>query len=115
MFGEVHIKFRGADKVLKFNINARYMFCQMHGISEDQFAEFWLDKLNVTKVRDFIFCAMLAADSQAEREKDYNVYDIGEWMQEAGAEEINRVLEVGSTANAKAKEDKKKVKAEQPQ
>lgn len=111
MFGEVHIKFRGADKVLKFNINARYMFCQMHEITEEQFSDFFRNELNVTKFRDLIFCAMLSADSQAERVKDYNIYDIGEWMQEAGSDEINRVLNVGATANAANQpiDDKKKV------
>ncbi len=99
MFGEVHIKFRGADKVLKFNINARYMFCQMHEITEEQFSDFFRNELNVTKFRDLIFCAMLSADSQAERVKDYNIYDIGEWMDEAGEKEVVRVLNVASESN----------------
>lgn len=110
MFGTVDIKFKGEKKTLKFNINARFLFCQMHGIGEESFADFWLDTKNVTRVRDLIFCAMLSADSQAEREINYNVYDVGEWMQDAGTEELNRVLNLGAEANAKGSDNKKKVK-----
>jgi len=104
MFGEVHIKFRGADKVLKFNINARYMFCQMHGITEETFSDFFMNEHNVTRFRDLIFCAALSADSQAERNVDYNVYDIGEWMEIAGTDEVLRVIKEASEANTTEKQ-----------
>ena len=74
MFGQVEIKFKGENKTLKFNINARYNFCIMHGITDEQFAEFWLDQKNVTRIRDLIFCAMVSADSQAENPINYNIY-----------------------------------------
>ncbi|MBK7215138.1 MAG: hypothetical protein IPH88_17980 [Bacteroidales bacterium] len=113
MFGQVEIKFRGEKKTLKFNINARYLFCQMHTLTEDQVTEFFANPNNITAVRDMIFCAALSADSQAERKIEYNVYDIGEWMEEAGAEEVLRVINAATQANAQAtgkesKADKKK-------
>ena len=110
MFGQVEIKFKGEKKTLKFNINARYLFCQMHNLTEDQVTEFFANPSNVTAIRDMIFCAALSYDSQAERSITYNVYDIGEWMEEAGAEEVLRVINAATQANAQAtgKADKKK-------
>ena len=110
MFGEGTITFRGKPKVFKFNLNAHYLFCQLHGLTEEQMSEYVANPLNVTTVRDMIFCSLLAADSAAGNVADYNLFEVGEWMSEAGIEELSRVLEIAKSANVpdKALKSKKK-------
>jgi len=110
MFGEITANLGGHNRVLKFNLNANYEFCKMHRLTQDEVMPFFTDHLNVTAIRDMIYCAVKVADMAAGRPVDYNEMTVGEWIGEMPQAELERIIMGTSDANAQpGKESKKKV------
>lgn len=111
MFGEVTANIGGRIRVLRFNINARYEFCKMHGITEAEAFSFFSDKLNVESMRDMAYCALKAYDLVMGNKIDYNQYTVGEWISEMEQEAFEAMMTGTTDANAVSKEVKKKGKS----
>lgn len=110
MFGTITETFGGKSRVLKFNLNCNYEFCKLHGLKQDDVLPFLANGLNVTAVRDMIYCAVKVADLEAGRTVDYNQYTVGEWIQEMEQAQLERII-LG-TADANPPDNgKKKAKA----
>jgi len=108
MFGEVTANIGGKIRILRFNLNARYEFCKMHNITEQEAFSFFHDKLNVESMRDMAYCALKAYDLSAGNRIDYNQYTVGEWISEMEQEEYENMMMGSTDSNAVTKEVKKK-------
>jgi len=104
----------GKSRTLKFNLNANYEFCKMHGLTQQQVMEFFTNSLNVTAIRDMIYCALKSADMSAGRPVDYNEYTVGEWITEMAQDELERIVLGTQDANATNKEKPGKKKVVKP-
>lgn len=111
MFGTITANIGGHNRVLKFNLNANYEFCKMHSLTQDQVMDFFTDSMNVTAIRDMIYCALKVADLSAGRAIDYNEFTVGEWISEMPQAELERIILGTSDANPVSKEVKKKAAA----
>ena len=109
MFGEVIAKIGGKNRVLRFNLNARYEFCKMHGLTQDEVRDFFGDLHNVEAVRDMVYCALKAADLADGRQVDYNQYTVGEWISDMNQEEFNAMMLGSSDANRDDEQKKSEV------
>jgi hypothetical protein len=110
MFGEVISKIGGRNRVLKFNLNANYEFCKMHGLTPDEVMDFCVDAHNVTALRDLIYCALKVADLASGQQVDYNQFTVGEWIAEMPQADFEKIILGSSDANANGKGKKKAVK-----
>ena len=101
----------GKSRTLKFNLNANYEFCKMHGLTQEGVMMFFTDANNVTAIRDMLFCALKVADLAAGKTVDYNEYTVGEWITEMPQEELERIIMGTNDANATTSGKKVKKKA----
>lgn len=107
MFGTITANIGGHNRVLKFNLNANYEFCKLHKLTPDEVYGFVTDPLNVTAIRDMIYCAAISADLEAGRVPEYNQYTVGEWISEMPQAELERIILGSADANATGKGKKK--------
>lgn len=108
MFGTITANIGGHNRVLKFNLNANYEFCKMHGLTQDGVMDYFSDQKNVTAIRDMIYCALKVADLSEGKTVDYNEYTVGEWIGAMSQSELERIILGTADANPVAKEVKKK-------
>jgi hypothetical protein len=100
MFGTITSNIGGRVRVLKFNLNANYEFCKMHKLKQEDVMPFFTDALNVTAIRDMIYCALLSADLEDGKQIDYNQYTVGSWIAEMPQSELERIILGTGDANA---------------
>jgi len=110
-FGEVTAKIGGKVRGMRFNLNCRYEFCKMHGLTEDQVQEYFMNRLNVDAIRDMVYCALRAADLAFGNPIDYNQYVVGEWISEMPQEEFERIVIGGQDANVNQSKEVSKKKS----
>lgn len=108
MFGTVTATIGGHNRVLKFNLNANYEFCKMHRLTQDEVMDFFTDPLNVTAIRDMIYCALKVADLAAGKQIDYNEMTVGEWISEMPQSDFEQIILGSSDANKHSETVKKK-------
>ena len=89
-------------------MNARWLFCRMHSLTDEQYFEYLTNPMNPDSTRDMMYCALKAADLSAGNPIDYNEYTVGDWMAEAGDAEVIRIIQVAYESNAPGSESKKK-------
>lgn len=113
MIGTVVSNIGGKQRTLKFNLNANYEFCKLHNLRPDQVPGFVTDVLNVTAIRDMIYCALLASDLGAGMPIDYNQYTVGEWIEALEQSDLERIV-LGHTESYPVIDGKKKAKSQTP-
>jgi len=106
-FGEVIAKIGGKQRVLRFNLNARYEFCKMHNLTQEEVQDYFGDLHNVEAVRDMVYCALRAADLADGRPVDYNQYTVGEWISDMDQNDFNQMMIGSSDANREEPAQKK--------
>jgi len=111
-FGEISIEIGGKVRTMKFNLNADFEHCKMLKMTLNQLLEYRADQLNVTNIRERIYCALKVVDLQSGNPIDYDQYTVGEWLSDLKEADIMAIFEAMGTANVQEQVKKKAGKAD---
>tara|TARA_R100000935_G_C2793418_1_gene147066 strand:- start:499 stop:879 length:381 start_codon:yes stop_codon:yes gene_type:complete len=94
--GYIDITVNGKKKTLHFSMNFWSEFTEQMNISLQEIGSVFESGISINALRSLIYSAALAYDLENSNEVDYNVYSVGQWMDEIDADTINGIVETMS-------------------
>lgn len=87
--GTTYIELGGQDRPLKFGTNQTAKFCELRGIDLNTYGSLLSSGLeDMSVIRDLIFSALWAGAKSEKKPTDFDSFDVGDWMDEAGLEAV---------------------------
>jgi len=122
MTGIITANIGGQERSLKFGTNSTAQYCEVRKCDLNDYMEdlgkFILSQseeeelrqmsgMEGSELRDIIYSGLWAFDITNNRKVDYNKFDVGNWIDEAEQEEINKIFqELFSSNEGKTKQKK---------
>lgn len=113
--GYYNIELGGKKRTLHFSMNFWAELTDHLGISIQELGEAFSNRLALSGIRGIIYCGMMAYDKENKIEISYDVYDVGNWIEDLTQEELMKIMEVmteskilGNKLNAGLERDQKK-------
>ena len=53
---------------------------------------FTTENLNISSIRALVYSGLIAYDQEEKNNIDYTIYDVGSWLEDFGAEELQKVM-----------------------
>tara|TARA_R110000751_G_scaffold53310_1_gene115558 strand:+ start:632 stop:1006 length:375 start_codon:yes stop_codon:yes gene_type:complete len=88
------IKLGGVSRTLHFSMNFWVELTEHLDISLQELGEAFGDKMALSGIRGIIYCGMLAYDKENGNEIKYNVYDVGNWLEDLNQEDVGNIMRV---------------------
>ncbi|MGP8215796.1 MAG: hypothetical protein ACLQQ4_09560 [Bacteroidia bacterium] len=116
----VQINIGGKLRPFKFGFNAIDIFCREHciGIAEfgERFAKIANGSSTLGELRDMVYAGLYGGALSNNQPVDFNSYQVGDWMDEMGKDELARMMEdiAGSLAIKKNEVKREKVIGTKP-
>lgn len=82
----------GQSRTLHFSMNFWSAFCEEMGIKLEQMGDVFQGGLDLKTIRAVFYCGILANDLEQKHPVDYNIYTVGEWLEDINAEQIAEVF-----------------------
>ena len=92
--GYIDIKVGNKNRTLHFSMNFWSEFTEQLGISLADIGGAFQDGISIKGLRALVYSAILANDQENGNEIDYNLFTVGDWLDELDAEKINEIVEV---------------------
>jgi hypothetical protein len=113
--GYYNIELGGKERTLHFSMNFWAELTDHLGISIQELGESFNNKLALSGIRGIIYCGLLAFDRENKKDVDYNVYDVGVWIEDLTQDKLMDIMNVmteskilGNKLNAGLERDQKK-------
>ena len=114
--GYYNIELGGKERTLHFSMNFWAELTDHLGISIQELGESFNNKLALSGIRGIIYCGLLAFDRENKKDVDYNVYDVGVWIEDLTQDKLMDIMNVmteskilGNKLNAGLERDQKKI------
>ena len=78
---------------MHFSMNFWANFTDLLGISLEQIGDVFAGGVSLSNIRALIYAALLANDQENGIEPDYNQYQVGAWLEDLKAEELEKIIE----------------------
>ena len=107
MRGTIEINIGGKLRPIKFGTNQSARYCQVRGVTlaEMQKELEHIETSDGSSIRDLIYSALWAGCKTDKLEVDFDEYDMGDWIDEMGQEELNKIFQVLIDSNDSGKEE----------
>lgn len=86
-------KLGGKNRTMHFSMNFWANFTDLLGISLEQIGDVFAGGVSLSNIRALIYAALLANDQEKGIEPDYNQYQVGAWLEDLQAEELEKIIE----------------------
>ena len=91
--GYVDVEIGGKKRTLHFSMNFWCHFTETLGIGLNDLEKYFTaDNLNISSIRALIYSGLIAYDQEEKNPVDYTIYDVGNWLEDFGAEELQKVM-----------------------
>lgn len=91
--GYITIKLGGRNRTLHFSMNFWAIFTEQMGIGIDKIGDTFQEGLNIKAMRSLIYAGILAYDQEEGNPIDYNEFNVGNWMEDITAEQVQEIVE----------------------
>jgi len=85
-------KIGGKNRTMHFSMNFWAEFTDVMGVSLEQIGEVFENGVSFKSLRAIIYSGLLANDMENDNAVDYNLYKVGQWMDEFTSDQINDVV-----------------------
>jgi len=91
------VKIGGKERPVKFGTNAISKFCELQGIDLTGYSLVLVQIANGTvkanDIRDLVYAGLWAACKSAKEDIDFDLYDVGDWLDEIEVDEMVKVFD----------------------
>ena len=85
-------KIGGKNRTMHFSMNFWAEFTDVMGISLEQIGQVFENGVSFKSLRAIIYAGLLANDMENDNAVDYNLYKVGQWMDDFTSDQINDVV-----------------------
>lgn len=89
--GYYQLEIGGKTRTLHFSMNFWAAFEQATGHSISQLGELFANGISLTTIRGIIYAGLVAYDQEENNDIDYNLYAVGNWMEDVTPEMIDEI------------------------
>jgi hypothetical protein len=86
-------KIGGKNRTFHFSMNFWSEFTEQMGISLEQIGEAFSNGVSLKALRAIVYSGLLANDMENDNPIDYNLFKVGQWMDDITPEQINEIIE----------------------
>ena len=90
--GYYTIKMGGKNRTMHFSMNFWSNFTDDLEIPLDKLGEIFTDGISLSTIRSLIYSALLANDQENKLLIDYDKFDVGVWMDDLQAEDLDKIV-----------------------
>jgi hypothetical protein len=91
--GYYTLKIGGKNRTLHFSMNFWATFTELLGISLDELGDVFQKGVSLKAIINIIYVGILTYDQENKKEIDYDNFDVGNWLEDITAEEIEKVIQ----------------------
>lgn len=82
----------GKKRTLRFNMNFWAEFTDQLGIGLEQLGEVFESGISISAIRALVYSALITNDRESGNEIDYNIYNVGSWLDDLDASELESIM-----------------------
>ena len=90
--GYYTLEIGGKKRTLHFSMNFWANFTDMLNISLAEIGDVFSNGISIKGLRTLIYSGLLAYDQENKKEIDYDEFDIGNWLEDIEAAEIEKIV-----------------------
>ena len=90
--GYYTLEIGGKKRTLHFSMNFWANFTDLLNISLAEIGDVFSDGISIKGLRTLIYSGLLAYDQENKKEIDYDEFDIGNWLEDIEATEIEKIV-----------------------
>jgi len=91
--GYYTLKIGGKNRTLHFSMNFWATFTDLLGISLDELGEVFQKGVSLKAIINIIYVGILTYDQENKKEINYDNFDVGNWLEDITAEQIEKVIQ----------------------
>ena len=91
--GYYTLKIGGKNRTLHFSMNFWATFTDMLGVSLDEIGGIFEKGVSLKAIITIVYEGILTYDQENKKEIDYNNFDVGSWLENVTAEEIEKIVQ----------------------
>jgi hypothetical protein len=81
-------------RTMHFSMNFWATFTDMLGVNLDKIGDIFMEGISISALRALFYAGLLAYDQENKNEIDYTEFDVGNWLEDINAEEIEKIVGV---------------------
>ena len=90
--GYYTLKIGGKNRTLHFSMNFWATFTELLEISLDQLGDLFQSGVSIKAIISIVYSGILTYDQENKKEIDYDIYDVGNWLEDITAEDIEKII-----------------------
>lgn len=90
--GYYTINLGGKNRIMHFSMNFWANFTDLLEISLEDLGKVFEKGVSITAIRALIYSALLANDQEQGNEIDYNEFQVGIWLEDFNADELDKIV-----------------------
>ena len=90
--GYITIKIGGKNRTLHFSMNFWAEFTDQLGVGIEQIGEVFQKGFSLAQLRALVYSGLVAYDSENNIPVDYNVFQVGMWLDDISSDDITKVI-----------------------
>lgn len=113
--GYYTLEIGGKERTLHFSMNFWATFTDMLDISLDELGSIFDKGISLKAIITLVYAGILTYDQENKNDVDYDFFDVGNWLEEIGSDEIEKMVQamteskiLGTQLNPNQEEDSKK-------
>jgi len=83
----------GKKRTLHFSMNFWATFTDIMEISLDELGTLFIKGVSLKAIINIVYVGILTYDQENKKEIDYNNFDVGSWLENVTAEEIEKIVQ----------------------
>jgi len=83
----------GKSRTLHFSMNFWANFTEELGISLDEIGDIFAKGISLITLRALFYSAILAYDQEEKNKIDYDIFDVGNWLEDVDASKIEEIVQ----------------------
>ena len=91
--GYYTLKIGGKNRTLHFSMNFWATFTDMLDISLDELGNIFEKGVSLKAVITIVYAGILTYDQENKNEIDYDSFDVGNWLEDVNANELQNIIE----------------------
>jgi len=90
--GYYTLKIGGKNRTLHFSMNFWATFTELLEISLDQLGDLFQSGVSIKAIISIVYSGILTYDQENKKEIDYDIYDVGNWLEDITSEDIEKII-----------------------
>lgn len=82
----------GKKRTMRFNMNFWAEFTESLNIGLEELGSIFSKGISISAIRSLIYCGLITYDREEGNEIDYNIYNVGSWLDDFDAKKIEDIV-----------------------